>query len=146
MPTIDQLVTMIAGLIATAKIVYDWRREAFSDDPSLSAECNKLPDGRILLTLRAIRQPTKDYFVRRVRARGFLFAMDGAEAKLDRLVKSQAVPSPLRTGMTLPFEFWEFVVDQSCNVRKMAEIQVSISRTARRSRERWKTITIKMID
>lgn len=149
MPTIDQAVATIAGLIATAKIVYDWRREARSDDPALSAECYKLRDGQTLLILRAIRLPTQDYIIHRVRSRGFLFATSRAPTSqlvLDELVKSLAVPSPSDMGTELSWQSFKFVVDPSSRTRKMAEIQVSTSLTARRSRARWKTITVKMID
>lgn len=148
-PTIDQIAAMIAGVIASAKIIYDWHRSIHANDPDLSAECRKEANGRIVIVLRAVRLPTQDYFVRRIRARGFFFETTAgplSEFRPDRLVKSQALPSPTRSGGTLSFEFWELPLDQSSSVRQMAEIQVSVARTARRSRERWKTITVKMTD
>ena len=157
---IIKIVTIGAGLAATAKTIYDWRRDRQAEQPVISATCQRHPSGALLLNLDVVRCEHYNLFMHKIRGHGFKFSKPSLagypeewkpgeffdELTLDWLVSS-AVSAPRSTAFPyLPIDSRSVFVTNSVTSRRMIDVKVLISNNSRRSRERWKRITTRISD
>ena len=148
-----------AGLATIATFLYNLKRNREAERPLITATCGRNPTSDLVLNLKIVRLERHDLIVHKIRGHRITFSpgrYDNSgrwvvgeffkELSLDWTVTSEVstIPRSLPCPVFSGFDSRDIFVAVPDTKSKMIEIKVLVSKTSRRSRERWMSIKAKI--